>query len=217
MFTGIVEGKGTVRGIVRRGDTLLLRISLPPQLTDIGPGDSISVDGSCLTVLEGLEREIVVEVSEETLSRTKISQYVPGKRVNLERAIRAGGRFGGHFVTGHVDGVGEVVLMDRGQRTARLEVLAPGEVSQYLVKKGSVAVDGVSLTVNEVWGDRFQVMLIPYTLEHTTLGELRPGDKVNLEADILAKYVRKFLNLKEGIDEAFLAEHGFLEVKGVFR
>jgi len=217
VFTGIVEGKGTVRGIVRRGDTLLLRISLPPQLTDIGPGDSISVDGSCLTVLEGLEREIVVEVSEETLSRTKISQYVPGKRVNLERAIRAGGRFGGHFVTGHVDGVGEVVLMDRGQRTARLEVLAPGEVSQYLVKKGSVAVDGVSLTVNEVWGDRFQVMLIPYTLEHTTLGELRPGDKVNLEADILAKYVRKFLNLKEGIDEAFLAEHGFLEVKGVFR
>ncbi len=217
MFTGIVEGKGTVRGIVRKGDTLLLRISLPPQLTDIGPGDSISVDGSCLTVLEGLEREIVVEVSEETLSRTKISQYVPGKRVNLERAIRAGGRFGGHFVTGHVDGVGEVVLMDRGQRTARLEVLAPGEVSQYLVKKGSVAVDGVSLTVNEVWGDRFQVMLIPYTLEHTTLGELRPGDKVNLEADILAKYVRKFLNLKEGIDEAFLAEHGFLEVKGVFR
>lgn len=216
MFTGIVEGKGIIRDIGRRGDTLLLRIALPPQLTDIRPGDSISVDGSCLTVLEGLEREIVVEVSEETLSRTKISQYVPGKRVNLERAIRAGGRFGGHFVTGHVDGVGEVVLMERAQRTARLEVLAPEEVSPYLVKKGSVAVDGVSLTVNEVWGDRFQVMLIPYTLEHTTLGELRPGDKVNLEADILAKYVRKFLNPQGGVDEAFLAKHGFLDVRGVF-
>lgn len=212
MFTGIVEGIGRIVLRELRGEVMVLRISIPPNLTGVKPGDSISVDGSCLTVVDLGEREIEVELSEETLSRTKASRYVPGKRVNLERALQVGGRLGGHFVTGHVDGVGQVVAFDRWGRTARLEVRAPAEVSRYLVRKGSVAVDGVSLTVNEVRGDRFEVVLVPFTLEHTTLGELLPGDEVNLEADLLAKYVEKFLNLGKGeeLDEEFLREHGFL-------
>lgn len=211
MFTGIVEGIGVIRGKEFRGGVMTLRISLPPPLTEVRPGDSISVDGSCLTVVTVREREIEVELSEETLARTKAPSYFPGKRVNLERALEVGGRLGGHIVTGHVDGVGEVISLERHGGTARLEVMAPEEVARYLVRKGSVAVDGVSLTVNEVWGNRFEVVLVPFTLEHTTLGELLPGDKVNLEADLLAKYVEKLLNLRGGgIDEAFLREHGFL-------
>lgn len=213
MFTGIVEGIGQIKRKGFRGGVMVLGILLPPHLTGLKPGDSISVDGSCLTVVDLGQREIEVELSEETLSHTKAPLYYPGKKVNLERALEVGGRVGGHFVTGHVDGVGEVIALKMEGRTARLEIRAPAEVSRYLVKKGSVAVDGVSLTVREVWGDRFEVVLVPFTLEHTTLGELLPGDKVNLEADLLAKYVEKFLKSPREdniIDEDFLREHGFL-------
>jgi len=212
VFTGIVEGIGEIKGMERRGDVLSMRISLPPALTGVEVGDSISVDGVCLTIVSKKGQEVVVEVSEETSKRTVIGQYGIGRKVNLERALEAGGRMGGHFVTGHVDGVGEVLQVERGDRTFRLRVKAPREVSRYLVEKGSVALNGVSLTVNKVEGDEFETMIIPFTALKTTLSELKVGDRVNLEADILAKYVERLLpsGSRGGIDEEFLAEHGFL-------
>jgi len=211
VFTGIVEGVGEVVGLERRGEVLRLRISVPVALTGIGVGDSISVSGICLTVTEIEEGRVLVEVSRETMLRSTLGDLKVGDRVNLERALEVGGRFGGHFVTGHVDGTGEVLEVRRGPETMKLRIRAPEGVVRYLVEKGSVAVDGVSLTVNAVRGDEFEVMIIPYTAQRTTLSHLKGGDRVNLEADILAKYVEKFLGRPGGgIDEAFLAEHGFL-------
>ncbi|RLA95453.1 MAG: riboflavin synthase [Deltaproteobacteria bacterium] len=211
MFTGIVEGVGEVVGLERRGEVLRLRISVPVALTGIGVGDSISVSGICLTVTEIEEGRVLVEVSRETMLCSTLGDLKVGDRVNLERALEVGGRFGGHFVTGHVDGTGEVLEVRRGPETMKLRIRAPEGVVRYLVEKGSVAVDGVSLTVNAVRGDEFEVMIIPYTAQRTTLSHLKGGDRVNLEADILAKYVEKFLGRPGGrIDEAFLAEHGFL-------
>ncbi len=209
MFTGIVEGIGLLSDLYKRGDTWLLRLKVPSELKPIDPGESLSVDGCCLTVVEEVKDEILVEVSWETFSRTKIKRYFPGIKVNLERALQIGKRLGGHFVTGHVDGVGEVLSLEYEERTAKLSILAPSELSRYLVEKGSIAVDGVSLTINGVDGSVFWVTLVPFTLQHTTLSELRSGDWVNLEVDILAKYVEKLLKFK-GIDEDFLKEHGFL-------
>lgn len=198
-------------GLERRGEVLRLRISVPVALTGIGVGDSISVSGICLTVTEIEEGRVLVEVSRETMLRSTLGDLKVGDRVNLERALEVGGRFGGHFVTGHVDGTGEVLEVQRGPETMKLRIRAPEGVVRYLVEKGSVAVDGVSLTVNAVRGDEFEVMIIPYTAQRTTLSHLKGGDRVNLEADILAKYVEKFLGRPGGgIDEAFLAEHGFL-------
>jgi len=211
VFTGIVEGVGEVVGLERRGEVLRLRISVPVALTGIGVGDSISVSGICLTVTEIEEGRVLVEVSRETMLCSTLGDLKVGDRVNLERALEVGGRFGGHFVTGHVDGTGEVLEVRRGPETMKLRIRAPEGVVRYLVEKGSVAVDGVSLTVNAVRGDEFEVMIIPYTAQRTTLSHLKGGDRVNLEADILAKYVEKFLGRPGGrIDEAFLAEHGFL-------
>jgi len=195
--------------LYKRGDTWVLRLQVPSELKPIEPGESLSVDGCCLTVVEEVKDEILLEVSWETFSRTKIKRYLPGIKVNLERALQIGKRLGGHFVTGHVDGVGEVLNLEYEERTARLTLRAPSGLSRYLVEKGSIAVDGVSLTINGVEGSVFWVTLVPFTLKHTTLGELRLGDWVNLEVDILAKYVEKFLKFK-GIDEDFLKEHGFL-------
>lgn len=211
MFTGIVEGIGEVAGIDRRGEVLRLKISLPVALTGIGAGDSISVSGVCLTVTGLEDGVIIVDVSRETMARSTLGELRVGDRVNLERALEVGGKLGGHFVTGHVDGTGEVLEVRRGAETMQLRIKAPEGVARYLVEKGSVAVDGVSLTVNAVRGDEFEVTIIPYTAQRTTLSRLKVGDRVNLEADILAKYVEKFLGRPAGgIDEAFLAEHGFL-------
>jgi riboflavin synthase len=209
MFTGIVEGIGLLKDLQKSGDIWVLRLKIPSELKPFEPGESLSVDGCCLTVIEEREDEVILEVSAETFYRTKIRRYSPGTKVNLERALQIGKRLGGHFVTGHVDGVGEVLSLEYEEKTAKLSILAPSELSRYLVEKGSIAVDGVSLTINGVDGSVFWITLVPFTLKHTTLGQLRSGDWVNLEVDILAKYVEKLLKFK-GIDEEFLKEHGFL-------
>lgn len=212
MFTGIVEGIGEVKGLWREGDVMRLALEVPFEAKDVNLGESLAVDGVCLTVVGKKGEEVHVEVSQETLSRTKLSRYRPGTKVNLERALRLGDRIGGHFVTGHVDGVGEVVEVERLGRSSLMAVRAPREVLPYLAEKGSVALDGVSLTVNRIRGDLFWVMLVPFTLERTTLGKMRVGEVVNLEADVLAKYVVRYLNFKggRGITEEFLREYGFL-------
>ena len=210
MFTGIVEGRGRIRAAERRGEVLRLSIEPPPSLTGLGVGDSISVSGVCLTITGISGPSFEVEVSEETLRRTNLGSKRVGDLVNLERALEVGSRVGGHLVTGHVDGVGMVTEVERFGETSRIRIRVPGELSRYLIEKGSVAVEGVSLTVNELKGDEFRVDIIPYTAQNTTLSLLRVGDEVNVEVDIIGKYIEKFLKRPKGLDEEFLREHGFL-------
>ncbi|MBN1254521.1 MAG: riboflavin synthase [Deltaproteobacteria bacterium] len=213
MFTGIVEGIGKVTQTQRRGDLLVLSISTPAALTDMMVGDSICVNGACLTVSALAPTEFQADVSPETLVRTTVGSLRPGDEVNLERALRMSDRLGGHLVTGHVDATGPVVEVCRGAGSLDMTITVPRGLASYLVEKGSVAVDGVSLTVSGLRGDTFTVTIIPYTAESTTLGKKRAGDHVNIEVDIIGKYVKRFLekgvDSSGGIDERFLAEHGF--------
>jgi len=179
-------------------------------------GESVAIDGACLTVVAFDATGFDVEATPETLARTTLAGRRPGSRVNVERALQLGGRLGGHLVTGHVDATGTVRGFSRAGEAVIGELSYPAELAPFLVEKGSVAVDGVSLTVNEVGGEAFSVYLIPHTLEVTTLGERQPGDRVNLETDLIGKYVVRALaarGLAEGgggITEDLLAEHGFL-------
>jgi riboflavin synthase len=213
MFTGIVEGIEKITQTQRRGDLLVLSICTPAALTDMAVGDSICVNGACLTVSVLTPEEFQADVSPETLTRTTVGSLRPGDEVNLERALRMSDRLGGHLVTGHVDATGSVVEVSTGAGTLNMTIAVPRELIPYLVEKGSVAVDGVSLTVSGMRGDEFQVAVIPYTAENTTLGRKRPGDRLNIEFDIIGKYVKRFLEKgidnSGGIDERFLAEHGF--------
>ena len=215
MFTGIIEELGTLLEIKRGTASARLRIAARSILEDVRPGDSVAVNGVCLTVT-GLSREsFTVDVMAETLAKTNLGRLAPGGKVNLERALRLGGRLGGHLVTGHVDGVGFLTGRLKHDIATLLTVSAPGEVMRYIIKKGSVAIDGISLTVVDLDDESFQVSLIPHTLTHTTLGEKGIGDAVNLEADIIGKYVERFLAFaregqKKAISVEFLAGHGFL-------
>jgi riboflavin synthase len=217
MFTGIVEGIGTVTEVQRRGDLLSLSIATPPALTDMAVSDSICVNGVCLTVTVCWDGGFQVEISPETLQRTTIGSLRPSDEVNLERALKISDRLGGHLVTGHVDATGTVAEVTRGAASLVMNIRVPRDIALYLVEKGSVTVEGVSLTVSGVRGDEFTVAIIPYTAENTTLGKKKIGDGVNIEVDIIGKYVKRFLeggNGKAGgIDEAFLAEHGFTPQK----
>ncbi|GGB94381.1 riboflavin synthase [Cellulomonas carbonis] len=193
MFTGIVEEVGTVVAVDRSQDA---RLTLRgPVVTDgVRDGDSIAVDGVCLTVTSsGGDGVFTADVMPETLRRTTLGGLEPGAPVNLERAVRADGRLDGHLVQGHVDGVGELVSRTPGARWDDLEIRLPRELARYVAEKGSVTVSGVSLTVTHVGDDTFGVSLIPTTLDATTLGRLRPGDPVNLEVDVVAKYVERLL------------------------
>jgi len=193
VFTGIVEEIGTVEKVVPVDRSRNLRIASSKVLEDLVPEDSISVAGVCLTVTEVEKRFFEVTAVLESLQTSILGRVKPGDRVNLERAVRLNDRLGGHFVQGHVDGVGKVVsAVIRG--TGKLvEIEIPESLSRYTVEKGSVAVDGVSLTIARLKGNRFTVSLIPYTLEHTTLYSLRPGMEVNIEVDLMGKYVERFL------------------------
>lgn len=194
MFTGIIEETGTVGAAARRGDVLVVRIAARHALEGLPVGGSIAVDGCCLTAVEVDRSGFVCELTEETLGRTAFEErLVPGVRVNLERPMRAEGRFDGHIVQGHVDGIGRIREMRRLGDSAEMLVEPPPELERYLVLKGSVAVDGISLTVASLVPGAFGVALIPYTLEHTNLGEARGGERVNLEADVIAKYVERLL------------------------
>jgi riboflavin synthase len=206
MFTGLVEEVGIVRGLVHGGEGARLSVQAG-MFRAVALGESIAVSGACVTVVDVVGDAAVFDISGETLDRTTLGELHNGSRVNLERALRVGDRLGGHFVQGHVDGIGAVVRMSGIGGGAELVVRPPGGVIPYLVPKGSIAVDGVGLTVVESPEGVFRAAVIPFTLSHTTLGDARPGTRVNIEADILAKYAGRASN--EGITEDLLRSYGY--------
>jgi riboflavin synthase len=196
LFTGIVEELGTVGALDRQSDAVRLTVRATTVLEDAALGDSISVNGCCLTVSERTEDTWTADVMAETLAKTGLGSLDVGDRVNLERAVTAATRLGGHLVQGHVDAVGHVVRREPGEHWDVVTVSMPHELAPYLVDKGSITVDGVSLTVVEARDDGFTVSLIPETLRRTTLGFREPGDAVNLEVDVIGKYVARQLELR---------------------
>ena len=194
MFTGIVQGVGRVAGVESIGGDVRLRIAAGPvSLEGVGIGDSIAVNGACLTAVEIDRGGFAADVSRETLSMTTLGELAAGSPVNLENALRAGQALGGHYVSGHVDGVGQVLSRRDDARSVRIEFEVPPGLGRYLARKGSICVDGVSLTVNSAEGARFDVNMVPHTLEVTTLGRLVAGTRVNLEVDIIARYLERLL------------------------
>lgn len=192
MFTGIVQSIGEVRSIAPRGGDVELLIGAPGlDLASVAIGDSISCSGCCLTVTRLETDAFAADVSIETLDVTTLGQWRAGQRLNLEKALCAGQPLGGHYVTGHVDGIASVVAMVNDARSIRVQFEPPPQLARYIARKGSVCIDGVSLTVNDVEAVRFAVNLIPHTLEATTLNEYRAGTRVNLEVDIIARYLER--------------------------
>ena len=214
MFTGIVEEMGVIRSIRRGAHSAVLSIGAETVLSDLKLGDSVAVNGVCLTATSVDSGGFTADVMHETLNRSSLGALVPGSPVNLERAMAAGGRFGGHIVSGHIDGTGTITERRRDDNAVWYTVSAPA-LLRYIVEKGSVAIDGISLTVASVAADRFSVSVIPHTAAVTVLGRKRPGDIVNLETDIIGKYVEKLLRPAEdtapkgGISLEFLMENGF--------
>ena len=192
MFTGIVQAIGEVRAITPRGgDVELLIAAAALGLEVVAIGDSISVSGCCLTVTRLTGDSFTADASLETLQVTTLGGWRPGQRVNLEKALRAGDPLGGHYVTGHVDGIGAVVATRADGRSLRIDFEVPAALARYIARKGSVCIDGVSLTINDVVQNRFGVNLIPHTLEVTTLGACQAGTQENVEVDIIARYVER--------------------------
>ncbi|MBK8459553.1 MAG: riboflavin synthase [Micropruina sp.] len=194
MFTGIVEELGSVVSLEPGADSAVLRVRGPLVVSDADVGCSISVNGVCLTVVEHDLETFSVDVMAETLARSSLGTLAAGSPVNLERAMAASARFGGHVVQGHVDGTATVIAREPGDRWEVVTFSLPTALARYLVEKGSITVDGVSLTVSGLGDDTFSVSLIPTTLAHTTLGSVRVGDPVNLEVDVIAKYVERLLH-----------------------
>lgn len=212
MFTGIVEEIGTVRKIAR-GQKAYLEIQADKIFSDIHIGDSIAVNGVCLTVTSFSGKVFTADVMNETFSRSSLGSLKAGSHVNLERAMPANGRFGGHIVSGHIDGTGKITNIKKDGNAVWYKISASENIIKYTVEKGSIAIDGISLTVARVERDNFSVSIIPHTSEETILSEKKLGDTVNLENDIIGKYVERFLNFdktgKSGITMDFLAENGF--------
>ncbi|MFM1994169.1 MAG: hypothetical protein RL537_858 [Actinomycetota bacterium] len=196
MFTGIIEELGKVAAIEKQPDAIRLTIECKEVLSDLKRGDSISCSGTCLTAIEINERGFTADVMLETIRRSSLDGVKLGDPINLERAMNAATRFGGHIVQGHVDGVGEVVSREKSDNWDWVKIRLPKELMKYVVHKGSITLDGISLTVNDIDGDVIAVSLIPETLRVTTLGYKNPGDKVNVEADVLAKHVEKLMESK---------------------
>lgn len=213
MFTGLIEGIGKITQISRLADGMRLSVAPPFALAEVQMGESIAVNGACLTVVDLTARAFTVEVSAETLGRTTFSLKKQGDLVNLERALRLGDRLGGHLVTGHVDGVGILTGRVAGRQSIQLKFTLPSRWARYVIEKGSIAVEGISLTVNACERDWFMVNIVPYTAERTTIARLREGDKVNIETDIIGKYVEKLLGPRvtgAGVTPELLARQGFL-------
>ena len=196
MFTGIIEELGKVRSIEVLEDALRLTIEGPLVVSDVKRGDSIAVSGTCLTAVEFDSETFTADVMQETLRLTSLNGIKVGDPVNLERAMTAATRFGGHVVQGHVDGVGEIISRQPSDNWEWVRVSIPEQLMKYLVLKGSITIDGVSLTVNEVGNDWIGLSLIPETLALTTLGSKKPGDKVNVEADVMAKHIERLLEAR---------------------
>ena len=215
MFTGIVEELGTIRSIRRGAASAVLSIGAEAVLSDLRIGDSVAVNGVCLTATGVDGSGFTADVMHETLQRSSLGALGPGSRVNLERAMAADGRFGGHIVSGHIDGTGTIAERRRDDNAVWYTVSAPPALLRYIVEKGSIAIDGISLTVASVEADRFSVSVIPHTAAVTLLGAKGPGDGVNLETDIIGKYVERLLRpadtpaARSGISLEFLAENGF--------
>jgi len=191
MFTGIIEETGSVVAFTQGADAWKLQIAAQIALQDVSPGDSIAVNGCCLTVTRFDDRHLYFDVLEETRRLTNFTAFKPGAAVNLERSLRFGGKIGGHFVSGHVDGIGVIEVIEPRGGDVYLRVRAPAGFGRYLIHKGSITIDGISLTVAEVEGDAFAVWIIPTTITVTNLREKRAGSPVNLEFDLLGKYVEK--------------------------
>ncbi len=213
MFTGIIEEIGTVAMLQRGQHSAALKIQAKTVLEGTKTGDSIAVNGVCLTVTELFSDSFKADVMHETLDRSALAKLVCGSRVNLERAMPADGRFGGHIVAGHVDGVGRITRIRRDDTAVWYTVEADSGVLRYVVEKGSVALDGISLTVADVTSKNFSISAIPHTVRQTVLHERREGDLVNVETDVVGKYIEKLMRTtpqKESvITRAFLTEHGF--------
>lgn len=212
MFTGIIQTIGKVKGLEKKEKSARITIE-HGGLTGITIGDSIAVNGACLTVVEFSSSIFKADISEETLRLTTFGDVQTGKAVNLEKSLTPATSMGGHFVTGHIDGVGNIAKKTMGGEFAALDFKVSNDLMGQIVKKGSVAVDGISLTVADVMENGFRVAIIPHTLKNTTLSAKKEGDTVNIETDIIAKYVERFLLTykKQGIGEAFLKEHGFIK------
>ena len=219
MFTGIIQAVGRVEAMQARGGDLRLRVNtgkLP--LDDVALGDSICTNGACLTVVELPGDGYWADVSVETLNFTTLGGLKPGARVNLEKALTPASRLGGHIVSGLVDGVGEIVSLQEDARSIRVVVSAPAALAKYIAHKGSICVDGTSLTVNAVSGNQFDLNIIPQTMAETIFGEYRPGTRVNLEVDVIARYLERLVlgddagdpGAPGGLSMEKLAEHGFL-------
>ena len=209
MFTGIVEGLGRVKRLTMKGADAVLEIESEINLAEVSLGDSIAVNGACLTVTAKNQQNFQADVSAETLSRTTLKLLKAGHPVNLEKSLRVGGFVGGHFVLGHVDATGRILSQTQKSGSLILAIEMNENIGRYIVEKGSVAIDGISLTVNKLEKSRFYVNIIPHTAANTTLLLKKEGEPVNIETDILGKYVEKLLQTNRGIDRDFLAKHGF--------
>lgn len=216
MFAGIVEETGLIRNIKRGARSSKIVVSADKVFSDLKEGDSIALDGACMTISMLREKEFSVDASFETLKITTLVELKKGDIVNLERAIRYSDRIGGHLVSGHIDGVGSIADREGAGDAFLLKIKAPPHILRYSIRKGSIAVDGVSLTINEVGSNFFSVTLIPFTIKMTTLGSKKIGNNVNLENDLIGKYIDAFLKQgnrqpgKETIDLEFIREHGFI-------
>lgn len=223
MFTGIIQSVGHIAEIQHRGEDCRLRIhSGQLDLGDVQLGDSIAVNGVCLTAVALPGDGFWADVSAETLQKTTLGRYVSGQPVNLEKALTPSTRLGGHLVSGHVDGVGEVILRETAGRSEHFKIRAPATLAHYIAQKGSICVDGISLTVNAVAGCDFDLNIVPHTLQETTMSDYQSGRSVNLEVDLIARYLERLLSgnpeklaqspaVSGLITEEFLARHGFIK------
>ena len=219
MFTGIIESLGKVESIQNVGGDVRLRIHTDLDMSDVHLGDSIATNGICLTVIDFGSNWYTADISRESLNRTTLEHWKAGQSVNVEKAMLPTTRFGGHIVSGHVDAVGEITVVRSDARSIYFEVTAPTEIARYLAEKGSVTVDGISLTINHLRGNVLSLNLIPHTAHRTNIGTWKAGTKVNLEVDVLARYIERLLmgdkaaetTQQSKISMDFLAQNGFLK------
>ncbi len=218
MFTGIIQAIGRVEALERRSGDVRITVSAPTlDWDDVALGDSIATNGVCLTAVALAGQAFIADVSVETLDLTTVGKWQVGSQVNLEKALTPESRLGGHIVSGHVDGLGEVLSREVDARSERFKVRTPKALAKYIAHKGSITVDGISLTVNQVDGDVFDLNIVPHTLSHTVMGEYGAGTLVNLEVDVIARYLERLLMGEKAaeknatISEAFLAENGYLK------
>ena len=219
MFTGIIESLGKVASVQNVGGDVRLRIETDLDMSDVHLGDSIATNGICLTVIDWGDNWYAADVSRESLNRTTLGSWKAGHPVNVEKAMLPTTRFGGHIVSGHVDAVGEITVVREDARSLYFEVAAPAEIAKYLAEKGSITVDGVSLTINHLRGNILSLNLIPHTAERTNIGTWKAGVKVNLEVDVLVRYIERLLlgdkaaqaPQQSKISMEFLAENGFMK------